>query len=143
MKILVILLLVITITPFAAAQDLTISIEGIKPGQGGKLFVGVYDAEGTFAKVGEEVKGAYIEISDQKAATVEIKDLPTGTYSVSVFHDKNRNDKLDTGWLGIPKEGYGFSNNIYGRFSIPSFKETNFSTTDNGNKKLSIKMIYR
>jgi len=143
MKNSIILFFMITITPFIAAQDLTISIEGIKSSQGGKLFVGVYDAEGTFTKVGKEVKGEYIEISDQKTATVEIKDLPAGTYSVSIFHDKNRNGKLDSGWFGIPKEGYGFSNNIYGRFSTPSFAETNFATTNNGTTQLSIKMIYR
>ena len=37
--------------------------------------------------------------------------LPEGVYAVQVMHDENDNDKLDTNFLGIPSEGYGFSNN--------------------------------
>ena len=34
-----------------------------------------------------------------------------GNYAVQVMHDENDNNKLDTNFLGIPSEGYGFSNN--------------------------------
>ena len=39
------------------------------------------------------------------------EDLPPGTYAVQVMHDENDNGKLDSNFLGIPSEGYGFSNN--------------------------------
>ena len=42
---------------------------------------------------------------------LQFKDLPPGTYAVQVMHDENENNKLDTNFLGIPTEGYGFSNN--------------------------------
>ena len=34
-----------------------------------------------------------------------------GYYAVALFHDENNNGHFDTSWLGIPEEGYGFSNN--------------------------------
>jgi uncharacterized protein (DUF2141 family) len=37
--------------------------------------------------------------------------LPAGTYAVQVMHDENDNGKLDSKFMGIPTEGYGFSNN--------------------------------
>ena len=38
-------------------------------------------------------------------------DLPAGVYAVQVMHDENDNNQLDANFLGIPSEGYGFSNN--------------------------------
>lgn len=38
-------------------------------------------------------------------------DLPPGRYAASVMHDENGNGKLDTNFVGMPTEGYGFSNN--------------------------------
>ena len=38
-------------------------------------------------------------------------DLPAGKYAVQVMHDENDNGKLDANFMGIPIEGYGFSNN--------------------------------
>lgn len=52
--------------------------------------------------------------------------LPEGDYSVSAVYDENSNDKLDTGFLGIPKELVAFSNNVKGRFGPPKFEETSF-----------------
>ena len=48
-------------------------------------------------------------------------ELEEGTYSIGFFIDKNDNEKLDTNFLGIPKEQFGFSNDVMGRFG-PSLK---------------------
>ncbi|NTW64424.1 MAG: DUF2141 domain-containing protein, partial [Chlorobiaceae bacterium] len=42
---------------------------------------------------------------------VTFDNIPYGTYAISVFHDENSNEKLDTMIFGIPKEGVGVSNN--------------------------------
>jgi uncharacterized protein (DUF2141 family) len=43
-------------------------------------------------------------------ARCDFEDIPPGTYALAVIHDENMNGKLDTNFLGMPKEGYGFSN---------------------------------
>ena len=53
-------------------------------------------------------------------------DLADGQYAVKVFHDENNNHSLDTNMLGVPSEGYGFSNNA-GSFGPASFKDASFS----------------
>jgi len=53
-------------------------------------------------------------------------DLADGQYAVKVFHDENGNHSLDTNMLGVPSEGYGFSNNA-GSFGPASFKDASFS----------------
>lgn len=49
--------------------------------------------------------------------------IPPGTYAISVFHDENSNGRLDTNFLGIPREGVGASNNARGHFGPPKFHD--------------------
>jgi uncharacterized protein (DUF2141 family) len=49
------------------------------------------------------------------------------TYAIAAIHDENRDGKLETDWMGVPKEGYGFSNNAKGRLGPPSFEAASFS----------------
>lgn len=56
---------------------------------------------------------------------VRIDGLTAGSYAVAVIHDENSNKKLDT-FLGIPREGFGFSRNPVIRFGPPSFTATQF-----------------
>lgn len=58
-----------------------------------------------------------------KQISVVFEDLPAGKYAVSFFHDANENGKLDTGIFGIPREGWGCSNDARGFMSAPSFKD--------------------
>lgn len=54
------------------------------------------------------------------------EDISPGTYAMAVVHDENKNGKLDTNWMGIPKEGYGFSNNAKALLGAPSFSAASF-----------------
>lgn len=59
-------------------------------------------------------------------ATCEFRKVPAGVYAVSVFHDENLNGRLDTNWLGIPREGVGASNNPKPRMGPPKFAAAEF-----------------
>ena len=52
-----------------------------------------------------------------------------GKYAVRFYHDENLNQKMETNIAGKPTEGYGFSNNVTGRFSMPPFEKWIFSLT--------------
>lgn len=53
-------------------------------------------------------------------------DVPPGTYALAVIHDENRDGELATNWLGVPTEGYGFSNDAKNMMSAPSFEDASF-----------------
>ena len=53
---------------------------------------------------------------------VRIAGLAPGGYALSIFHDENRNKKLDM-VTGIPREGFGFSRNPMVRFGAPKFRQ--------------------
>jgi uncharacterized protein (DUF2141 family) len=55
-----------------------------------------------------------------------ITEIPVGRYAISVLHDENDNDKMETDLIGRPKEGYGFSRNARGKFGPPGFDDAAF-----------------
>jgi len=74
-------------------------------------------------------------------ARCDFMDIHPGTYAMVVIHDENMNGKLDTNALGIPKEGYGFSNNAKKWLGTPSFADASFSY-DGENVDLTMSLNY-
>lgn len=72
---------------------------------------------------------------------VVFKDIPFGTYAVSVWHDQNDNQKMEQSLIGIPKEGMGVSNDAKGKMGPPKFKDAKF-VIDKENKEISITLRY-
>jgi uncharacterized protein (DUF2141 family) len=44
-----------------------------------------------------------------------------GTYALAVYHDEDGNRRFNRSGIGLPAEGYGFSNNAPALFGLPSF----------------------
>jgi uncharacterized protein (DUF2141 family) len=101
---------------------LTIEVSGV-PSSEGKVRVDVCTAA-TFLKTNCAVSGAAPAVAG--TTTVTLDDLPAGTYAVQAFHDRNDDGHLDRGALGIPREGFGFSNNPPLGFKGPSFARASF-----------------
>ncbi len=59
-------------------------------------------------------------------ALIEFTDLPYGEYAISVYHDRNGNERLDTGMFRIPKEPIGTSNDAKARFGPPKYEDAAF-----------------
>jgi len=59
-------------------------------------------------------------------AICEFTAIAPGTYAVVLFHDENSDGKFNRNWLGMPKEGFGFSNDALARWHAPSFNAASF-----------------
>jgi uncharacterized protein (DUF2141 family) len=118
---LLILIFVLSINPFNLFGQftLTVTITGLENSKGQILLELKNDKE-------EKISGHTQTIENNKCI-IYISNLKPGKYSFRYFHDENKNEELDTNWLGIPKEGFGFSNNAKGTFGPPSFKKTIFN----------------
>jgi uncharacterized protein (DUF2141 family) len=64
-----------------------------------------------------------------------------GIYALAVYHDANSNGKFDRTALGLPAEGYGFSNNPDIWFGPPSFRAVRFTVARSG-QRAGIRMKY-
>lgn len=134
MKPTLILILILLFAQTTLASDLTIVITGVEINQG-RLYVRLYDTPKEFP--GGKRKAGQIIDSDAQALKVIFTDLPHGKYAVSIFQDKNGNEKLDANFIGIPKENYGISGKP--SFGKPKFKKAAI-IVDSHNHQIEIQM---
>jgi uncharacterized protein (DUF2141 family) len=99
----------------------------------GKIMLQVFD---------EKEKVLFQEMSDikEKCCSFTFKNLRSGKYAVRFYHDENLDQVMETNMVGRPTEGYGFSNNVTNRFSMPPFEKWLFSL--NENKTIVLKTVY-
>ena len=74
-------------------------------------------------------------------AQVIFTDVPRGVAAITVLHDENMNRKIDKNFIGIPKEGYGTSNNPKKAWHEPRWNEAKFSVSRPA-ETITIKTIY-
>lgn len=119
------LVLFVFILPISAYSQYKLTIEVIElKNNSGKVNVQLFDEkENEIAKQSASI--------NNKKSVIVFENLKPAKYAVRYFHDENSNGKLDKNFLGIPSEGYGFSNNVKGLFGPPSFKKWLFELKNN------------
>lgn len=107
-----------------AQSALDVEVRLSRAGAGGSVRIAICPGEMAY----EKEAGCIARTLPATGSMVRlhITELPPGTYAVKVFHDVNDNGKLDTNWMGIPNEPYGFSNDAAGTFGPPGFKDASF-----------------
>ena len=80
-------------------------------------------------------------IAANRTAECRFEGVVPGTYAVGLMHDENGNGKFDT-FLGLPREGYGFSNNAHHALRAPSWDECKFDVADGRERILEVKVVY-
>lgn len=120
-----------------AQPSLEVELALGRPHEGGSMRLAICPNESAF----EQEKGCATRIVPATGSLVQLSvaGLSPGLYAVKVFHDVNDNGKLDTNWMGIPNEPYGFSNDAMGTFGPPGFKEASFLVGE-GRTTIRIKM---
>ena len=120
-------------TPKSFAEESSLKINILNLDKPGVLYLSICkDAAGFEETVENESEEASCITS---AGEIELQNfeingmLPHGEYAISLFVDSNGNKKIDKNFFGIPKEQYGFSNNVMGRMSAPSFDQAKFMVT--------------
>ena len=146
-KVIVFSFIVFTTKSYSEEANLKINILNLnKPGV---LYLSVCQDEEKFERTVKESEekncvSASEEMRPNNAQT-NIK-LPFGEYAITLFVDFNGNKKIDKNFLGIPKEPYGFSNNVIGNMSAPTFDQAKFlisgPTTQNIKLRIGIPKQY-
>ncbi len=135
MRVLYIGLLLLSIKA-VAQHEITVEVLNV-PSSEGKISVALYDREDAFLKFGEVYASASSAAKTGKT-NVLLENIPNGNYAIALFYDKNGNDKLDTNWIGIPKEKVAFSNAKMKLFGPPSFKECSFDLQEDTRISISL-----
>ena len=131
-----------TLPPYQPPEEgqlsVIVNVEGLQCCEG-VLRLAVFDDERYWLDESGMVRGrlGFIQSANQ---TLEIHGLPAGRYAVAVYQDTDSDNRLDR-WLGfIPKEPYGFSNNV-GKYGPVSFNKAAFDLSDD--MTIDIQLIAR
>jgi uncharacterized protein (DUF2141 family) len=91
----------------------------------GSVMVNLASSEADFESGTVAFRSAIVKVENKQAVAV-FEDVPYGEYAIKIFHDEDGDEKLDTNFVGFPKEKFGFSNDALGRFGPPSYEQARF-----------------
>jgi uncharacterized protein (DUF2141 family) len=104
-------------------SEVTVVVEGFRNARGQAAIALFRNTDG-FPAASERAYRRDAVAIQNNSATTTFRGLPCGKYAVSALHDENRNGKMDRNFVGMPKEGYGVSNDARPkRFGPPEFAE--------------------
>ena len=124
------------------AQSLTIQFDNIRNSEG-EISLKFYALEDNWLNEDVYYKEFIIHKKGiEKAQNKLIFDsIPHGYYSVAVLDDEDMDGVMRSNFIGFPREGYGFSNNVKPFLRRPKFKECLFDFKND--TTIQISMQYR
>lgn len=106
-------------------NQIQVEIAGLRNDKG-QAVCSLFSSAGDFPKKTEKAFAHSTSVIRNRHAFCEFPGVAPGTYAISVFHDENSNGKLDTNFMGIPREGVGASNGAKGHLGPPKFDAAAF-----------------
>lgn len=119
--------MILLLSQHAVAAELTVNISDVEQGKG-HLMIALYASQADY-KSGKASFHSKVKALNDKEVAI-FANLPNGEYAIKMYQDENDNNKMDFNMMGIPKEGYGFSNNV-GMFGAPEYTEAKFVIKEN------------
>jgi uncharacterized protein (DUF2141 family) len=110
-----------TVPADGTRSTITVRIEALRNNQG-TVYVSLYQDKKAFADNKNALASGQAKPANGTAQVV-FKNIVPGNYALSFIHDENNNQKLDTNFIGIPKEGFGFSKDAMGKFGPPKYDD--------------------
>lgn len=105
-----------------AAGPITFEVSNVRNARG-KILVAVCP-QGKFLK--EDCAHNGEAPARPGTVTVTVTNVPAGDYAAQAFHDENNNENVDQNFIGIPKEGVGFSRDARIVFGPPKWRDAHF-----------------
>jgi uncharacterized protein (DUF2141 family) len=131
-------------TPKSFAEESSLKINILNLDKPGVLYLSICKNAAGFEETVEnesEEASCITSAGEIELQNFEINGmLPHGEYAISLFVDSNGNKKIDKNFFGIPKEQYGFSNNVMGRMAAPSFEQAKFEVTGPTTQNITLRI---
>ncbi len=119
--------------------NVKVVVDGIRS-EKGKIVLAVFEDQKNF-KLRNPVKRIELKKSELKGNEI-LLSVETGIYGISILDDENNNNKMDYNFVGIPKEGFGFSNYYHTGISKPQFDKFKFEIDNKKVVLIEIKVKY-
>ena len=125
---------------FSEAQNVSTNLVVTNlPAKKGSLIIAWYDNADEFTKPKKALYQHVVKTNGEGSVSTVFTNIPKGEYAIAMYFDENDNNKMDTNFLGIPIERYGFSNNKYFATRACTYDEAKFSIKQD-NQKITVKL---
>jgi uncharacterized protein (DUF2141 family) len=104
--------------------DLTVVMSGFD-NDDGVVKIALCDTQEDYEAQDQAYRGEQTHVKNRSAHWT-FEKIPYGEYAIKIYHDENNDNELDTNFLGMPTEEYGFSNNARGTFGPASWEDAKF-----------------
>ena len=115
----------------ATAADITIHVGNVLP-VGGVLRLGLYNEALYPDDDSKPIASADVPAMAPETV-ITLRNIPPGVYGILTFQDVNSNNRMDSNWIGLPLEPFGFSRDAKPFLSKPGFDEVKFTVTPGEN----------
>lgn len=134
----------------APTGTVVVSVTGFRKGPGssptgdakGQVLIAVFASKAGFPDRGKFAARRVATHITNGRARARFDHLPAGDYAIAILHDENGNFEMDTGLFGIPKEGYGASNDARGHFGPPKWKDARFTVAAGATVTQNLRITY-
>ena len=125
--------LLLVLAGAAHGADLVVEVSDVDPAGKGRMAVWLYASAAEWDAAARPPRAQAEVVTGRRRARFVFADVPPGEYAVMILHDLDGNGRFDRNALGIPRDGYGFSNNrlAMGR---PAFARVRFVVPQAGTK---------
>lgn len=138
----ILFLLLISASSYTSfAQNIEVEIRCIRSSIG-VIAIAVYQDNDSFKKDNPCLQKIINKKGLLNGVLITRLSIPPGTYGLAILDDENNDNKMNYNVVGIPKEGFGFSNYFHNGLKSPKFDVFRFEVGKNQNKKVICKMKY-
>ena len=117
-------------------SKLTVEITNITTDEG-QIILAIYNSSDNYDK---RIAFQEVKLKPEIDTVTFETSVPDGEYLVMLVHDINKNGKLDTNFIGMPKEPVGLSN--YDGKGIPGkFKKHKFTVSEDLTVTIPLKQL--
>ena len=128
---------IISIYGMGQPANITLKVTNINNTKG-DMTIALFNSADGFPEGDNYFIGKKIPVSSRDFKYV-FSNIPLGKYAIAIYHDLDKNGELNTSWIGIPSEPYGFSYKKKGDSGSPDFDEALFELE--GDKVIVIELI--
>jgi len=133
-------LIIVLVVQISSGQNVNTNLVVTNlPAKKGTLIIAWYDNADDFTKPKKAVYQHNVNTNGERSVSTVFTNIPKGEYAIAMYFDENSNNKMDTNFLGIPIERYGFSNNKYFATRACTYEEAKFSLKQD-NQKVTVKL---
>lgn len=120
------------------SSRLTVQVAGVRPATG-EVAITIYpDDKRRFLAKGGKLARQRVKAQTQVRTCFW---LPQGSYAVAIYHDRDGDRDFDRTLVGLPAEGFGFSNDPETKTGLPPLSAARFRVGA-GERTISIQMKY-